>query len=247
MKTCTWCKQPKPSEDFSTRKQSKDGLHCWCRPCLKAKKKADYEKHKDKRAATMRAWVEANRDRYEAVKKACVERNRARYAAVKKEWRERQGDILVEKKAAYRAANRETLNRKQREYYRKNKETHNQKSLEYIKRRYKSDPMFALASLYRGRVKIAFKKQGFPKDSPTQRMLGCTFQELMVHLESQFQPGMTWENRALHGWHIDHKIPLASAKTQEELEALCHYTNLQPLWAKDNYTKGAKMPGEQTA
>ena len=49
---------------------------------------------------------------------------------------------------------------------------------------------------------------------------------------------MSWEN---HGeWHIDHKKPLASAKTEEELKKLCHYTNLQPLWALDNIRKGAK-------
>lgn len=50
---------------------------------------------------------------------------------------------------------------------------------------------------------------------------------------------MTWENRG--EWHIDHIIPLASASTEEELLALCHYTNLQPLWAFDNLSKGAKI------
>ena len=50
---------------------------------------------------------------------------------------------------------------------------------------------------------------------------------------------MSWENYG--EWHVDHKIPLASAKTKEEVEKLFHHSNLQPLWAKDNLEKGAKI------
>ena len=70
-------------------------------------------------------------------------------------------------------------------------------------------------------------------------MLGCTPEELRDHLQSQFTEGMTLEN---HGeWHIDHIIPLASANTEEEIVKLCHYTNLQPLWAEDNLSKSDKI------
>jgi hypothetical protein len=71
-------------------------------------------------------------------------------------------------------------------------------------------------------------------------LLGCSIEQVRQHLESQFQPGMTWEN---HGeWHIDHILPVSSAKTLEELENLQHYTNLQPLWAQDNFIKSNKGP-----
>ncbi len=50
---------------------------------------------------------------------------------------------------------------------------------------------------------------------------------------------MTWDNR--DKWHIDHIVPLASAKTESEMAALCHYTNLQPLWASENRRKGARI------
>ena len=61
----------------------------------------------------------------------------------------------------------------------------------------------------------------------------------MKHIESQFEPWMTWDN---HGeWHIDHIIPLASATTKEEIKKLCHYTNLQPLLAEENLSKGDKI------
>ena len=75
-------------------------------------------------------------------------------------------------------------------------------------------------------------------------VLGCSPEYLKEHLEKQFSQGMSWDNYGFYGWHIDHKIPLSSAKTEEEVYQLCHYTNLQPLWAKDNLSKGGKIINE---
>ena len=80
------------------------------------------------------------------------------------------------------------------------------------------------------------------KDNPTFDIIGCTPQFLKEYLEKQFTKDMSWENHGLFGWHIDHIIPLSSANTEEELYKLCHYTNLQPLWAKDNLAKSNKLP-----
>jgi hypothetical protein len=76
------------------------------------------------------------------------------------------------------------------------------------------------------------------KCSTTDKLVGCSWQNLMNHLESQFQSGMTWKNYGK--WHIDHKRPCASFDlTDHAQQKECfHYTNLQPLWAKDNLTKG---------
>jgi hypothetical protein len=76
-------------------------------------------------------------------------------------------------------------------------------------------------------------------------MLGAPYEVAKSHIERQFTKGMTWAN---HGeWHIDHVIPLASADNEAELINLCHYTNLQPLWAKDNLVKHATIiSGTQT-
>jgi hypothetical protein len=71
--------------------------------------------------------------------------------------------------------------------------------------------------------------------------VGCTPQELKEHLEKQFKEGMTWDNHGMYGWHIDHIIPLSSATTEEELYKLCHFTNLQPLWAEENLSKGNRI------
>ena len=77
------------------------------------------------------------------------------------------------------------------------------------------------------------------KKNKTFDIVGCSPESLKEHLEKQFTNGMTWDNRS--EWHIDHIIPLSSAKTEEELYKLCHYSNLQPLWAGDNLSKGNKV------
>ncbi len=73
----------------------------------------------------------------------------------------------------------------------------------------------------------------------TEMFIGCSFAELKIHVERQFTKGMTWENR--DQWHIDHIIPLSTAKTEEDVIRLNHYTNLRPLWAKDNLAKSDKV------
>lgn len=76
--------------------------------------------------------------------------------------------------------------------------------------------------------------------------VGCSPAFLREHLENLFTDGMTWENQG--EWHIDHIRPCASfdLTTEEERHKCFHYTNLQPLWAADNISKGAKWDGDAT-
>jgi hypothetical protein len=110
--------------------------------------------------------------------------------------------------------------------------------------RRKTDLMYALTEKIRIRIFAAIKSGGYRKNSKTEQILGCDYETAKLHLESKFSDGMTWENQGK--WHIDHIIPLASAQTEDRLLELCHYTNLQPLWAKDNLSKGDKLPHELT-
>ena len=78
------------------------------------------------------------------------------------------------------------------------------------------------------------------KKTKTFEILGCTFEEFKIYLESKFDSWMTWENRGLYngelnyGWDIDHILPSSLAKTEEDVTKLNHYTNLQPLCSKIN-------------
>lgn len=98
----------------------------------------------------------------------------------------------------------------------------------------------ALAYRCRSRLAATLRSRGLRKHKRTAAFIGCSWAELRAHIEKQFLPGMTWENRKL--WHLDHRIPIAWAQTDEELYRLCHYTNIQPMWALDNIRKGRKMP-----
>jgi hypothetical protein len=94
-----------------------------------------------------------------------------------------------------------------------------------------------LARNLRGRLNKAL--HGNYKAGSAVNDLGCSIAELKQHLESQFKPGMSWDNYGRNGWHIDHITPLCRFNLQDEIEfkKACHFTNLQPLWAGDNLEK----------
>jgi hypothetical protein len=112
---------------------------------------------------------------------------------------------------------------------------------EYYKNRYNQDILFKLKTNYRNRLKDIFRDYGYVKNNRSIDYLGCDIKFLKEYLESKFTDGMTWDNKGFYGWHIDHIIPISSAKNEEEIYKLCHYTNLQPLWSKDNMSKGSKL------
>ena len=101
------------------------------------------------------------------------------------------------------------------------------------------DPFFKLSLNIRNRVRTAIKIKQWKKTTKYYEYIGCSREQLISHLECKFTPGMCWNNYGK--WHIDHIIPISSAKTEDELYKLCHYTNLQPLWAKENLSKGDKI------
>jgi len=80
------------------------------------------------------------------------------------------------------------------------------------------------------------------KPSTTIEMLGCSFEFFITHIQNQFDLGMTWQNSA--DWHIDHVKPLKSAKTESQVAKLFHFSNLRPLWAVENLSKGGKQKHE---
>lgn len=128
-----------------------------------------------------------------------------------------------------------TLYQSNEEFKKKVKEN----SKNVSKKRMAIDPLFKLKVHCRSMISTAFSRKNFTKRSKTQNIVGCSFEELKRHIESQFKSGMNWEN---HGeWHIDHIMPLSMAKTEDEMIRLNHYRNLRPIWAKENLVKGHKQ------
>lgn len=125
----------------------------------------------------------------------------------------------------------------QKEYRKKNR---NRISKLY-RDKYTNDLNFKIAKILRNRVYIAIKNN--QKAGSAIKDLGCTIPELKKHIELQFKPGMSWDNWGLHGWHIDHVKPLCkfNLTKKEQFKEACHYSNLQPLWAEENHSKGGKF------
>ena len=106
----------------------------------------------------------------------------------------------------------------------------------YKKHKRKTDPFWQLKENMRVSICQSFKRIGSIKPSRTEQILGCTFEQFKQHIESQFEPWMNWENQGGQiiteintNWDIDHKIPISSAKTKDDVIKLSHYTNFQPL------------------
>jgi hypothetical protein len=177
--------------------------------------------------------------------------------------------ILLRCKKNY-IKNKERILKKGREYYQKNKKIINKRKRnyqklycsrnkekilkwakkarmkrrdkfnKYIRDRLKTDINFKLRKTIRARIRLALKND--KKRSKTLKLLGVNnIITAKKHLEKLFKPRMTWKN---HGkWHIDHIIPCSSfdlTKASEQRECF-HYTNLQPLWASENLSKGNRI------
>jgi hypothetical protein len=125
-----------------------------------------------------------------------------------------------------------------KQYYTENKEYFKQYCKQYQSNKRNNNDIFKLKQNIRNSI-IRYLKN--PKSNNTEQILGCTFEELKQHIESQWVDGMSWDNWTKEGWHIDHITPLSLATTEEELYKLNHYTNLQPLWASENQSKGSKI------
>jgi hypothetical protein len=129
----------------------------------------------------------------------------------------------------YRKNNQEKIKKHARDY----KEKRNLKHAE----RMKTDPLYKVKCALRCAVKTAFYRIKENKPTKSANLLGCTWQEAKTHIENLWQEGMNWDNYGQ--WHIDHKRPVSSF-AKNELHLMNHISNLQPLWANDNFAKGDK-------
>lgn len=122
---------------------------------------------------------------------------------------------------------------------------YNNKEAVYANRRIRrrereaTDLNFKLRRRLRNRLYYALKKKSWKKDTHFSEYIGCSREELISHIQSQFIENMSWDNYGK--WEIDHQIALSLANTPEEMYKLCHYTNLKPLWKKDNAAKSNKL------
>jgi len=212
-KICSKCKVEKELCFFGIDKKRKDGLRPHCNDCRKIESKQYRENNKEKRKETIKKYYENNKEKRKEKNKVSFLENPEKIRAIKL-----------------------------KSYHKnKNKDEQIDRRRKYRKYKRKTDEKYRLTEVVRSRIKDYLQRNNITKKNKTFDIVGCTPEFLKEHIEKQFKDGMSWDNYGFYGWHIDHIIPLSSAKTDEELYKLCHYSNLQPLWAKDNLIKGSKI------
>ena len=168
-------------------------------------------------------------------------KNKEYFAAYNKEYRNKNAESLKEYQRVH--ARKNVVNRRiaKRKYKLANKEKVRASERIRMRRKFHTDPQYKLRVLA-GAASQRMVKAGWTKRHRSAALIGCTWEQLKVHMESQFKPGMTWRNHSKFGWHIDHIRPLSSFDlTQpDQMEKAMHYTNLQPLWWRENVSKSAK-------
>jgi len=141
----------------------------------------------------------------------------------------------------------DTHRNERKKYYLKNKEKINKNRRIYVKIKRRANINFKILLNLRNRIRLALN--GICKSKKTKELLGCSIEKLKKYLEKKFKPNMSWSNygsgkngKGIIEWQVDHIKPCASfdLSNPEEQRKCFHYTNLQPLWARENLSKGIK-------
>lgn len=153
--------------------------------------------------------------------------------------------------ARYYNKHKDKIQKKQAEYRKAYPERISANSRKSRLKRAEINPLLSLKNTLRGSIRRAILGNAGAKSNNVKgkllssyELMGCSVQHARWFIENRFLPGMTWENRGEKGWHIDHVKPCAAfdLSDEEEQRRCFHFSNLQPLWAMDNYKKGSQWP-----
>tara|TARA_Y100000389_G_scaffold152362_1_gene152336 strand:+ start:7675 stop:8460 length:786 start_codon:yes stop_codon:yes gene_type:complete len=184
-----------------------------------------------------------NRPKMREYNKKYWERTKEEQTARSKIWRENNKDYIKEKNKQYYEENWKELNKK--DYQRRKKKLQNDPEYkekcaawrrDYEKNERLTNPQYKIKTNISRRIRELLQEKG-GKNFHTNEYIGCSIYDLRCHLEKQFDEYMNWDNYGK--WHIDHIIPCNSFDLKDEFQqkACFHYTNLQPMWAKENIQK----------
>lgn len=221
-KICTRCKNIFPETlDFFHKKNLK--LTEKCKKCI-----SEYRKENSKKwnlNEYNKKYLQRNPDKAKKYLENSKDKKRKSF----KIWYEKNKEKQSIKHKKWRLENLERHRKNYRSWKEKNDRT------KYHNNRRKNILKVKLMDNVRRRINSSIKS----KKNHSIAYLGIDILGYIKYLETLFKENMSWDNYG--EWHIDHIIPLSSAKNEEELTRLFHYTNTQPLWAKDNLKKGNKI------
>jgi hypothetical protein len=224
-KICKICKIEKEISEFYKKKNGLYDVNTFCKLCSKEISAKKYKENSEERNLKSKLWRQNNPEKRKEVTSNYRNKNKEKLKISNKEYREK---------------NKEKERIRLKKYYQNNKEKVLNRTKEYNKNRLVNDDFFRVKTYVRNRINKFLKLKKIYKTNNTFDIVGCSPEFLKEHIEKQFTDGMSWDLMGEH-IHIDHIIPLSSANTEDEVYRLCHYTNLQPLWAEDNLKKYNKI------
>lgn len=234
-KICSKCQEKKEVCEFYVNPNNKK-YRSFCRLCFNLKVKEYRELNKEKVKTYSKLYKLINKDsiieKGKIYRKQNKEKIKIRQKESSRKYYIKNCDIIKEKTINFR--------KKNPEYFKEWKNENPNYNNEYNKKRRREDVIFKIIHNMRCRLNVFLSNNEITKENKTFEIVGCSPEFLKEHIEKQFTEGMSWDLMGKY-IHIDHITPLSSAKSEEEVYRLCHYTNLQPLWAKDNLSKGSKI------
>lgn len=254
-KQCNRCGQIKFVSEFYKHKRTLGGFRATCKKC-EIKIATEYSvKNKDKVNKKRRERYRIKSEQILKRNKEYRIKNREKVNEGKKRSYQLNKDEILKQNKEYRIKNKEEISKRRKRYRENNKEEIRERNKQYrlknaiminerraLRREIlKGDPKFVLNKRISSLMRLSLKgnKNGYGWES----LVGYTLIDLMEYLESLFQDGMSWEN--MGEWHIDHIIPVSAfnfiGPFDIDFKKCWNIKNLQPLWAKDNLSKGTKL------
>ena len=226
-KVCIGCKQSKSLDSFGKNKKQADGLHYYCKDCIKLKT----DKRKDKNKEYHKKYYEENKDKVKVYMKEYRKANREKI-------NEYQRNLPIETKRKFNCSEKKKLREKER----RQDEVYKQRRSEYFKEKYQKEIQFKLKKQFESKLNQLLHKNDISNESI--ELIGCTIPEYKAYLEAMFAPTMTWENYGIE-WQIDRITPFCEWNLgHPEEQKLCyHYTNSQPLFTTTRVIDGEIFVG----
>lgn len=241
MKVCNICKVEKELSEFAIRKEGihrNDCKQCrilYLREYRKGNKDNPYKLEIKTTKVCRVCHEEKPIDGFVKSKRICKP---CQKEYDKKRYLENKDLFLIKSKNRY-DENKEEIKKRTGEYSKNNRDKINKRANKYREEVLKKDPLWVIKNRISNNVRSILKSKGISKKFNLRKswldIIGCSVSDFVIHIESQFTEGMNWENRNL--WHIDHIVPQSFAENIEEVLMLNHYSNLRPMWSRENIQK----------
>ena len=196
---------------------------------------------KRKNIDKIKKYEKNNRKKINAYKRKNYVKNKEKFKNISSKNYEKFKEKIKERNKRYKDEHKEKYKDYMKKYNDDNKEMLKSKNNERVKKRRKKDELYKIKENIKCLIRNSFRKKGYCKSNHTEKILGCNLNYFYNYLLQTFKNNYGYEWNKKEPVHIDHIIPLATAKTKEEVTKLCHYTNLQLLKAEDNLKKSNKL------